>query len=214
MYVSFHSAKDRRWTVEEVANTLTRQADLPPSAARFDGQLLRVTVKPRFLDDWAKVDEVKTISKAVKPIFANQVARGILGADTDVFIPNDNQNFRGAGQVVAVADSGLDIAHPAFIGKVIVLFAGVPGMDINDRIGHGTHVCGSLLGSDTYWAWFSATTRSGIRRSFSDAGLRGGYGIRREPNCFAYSATCTPSLHTQQLLVWWECGTTSTSIRP
>lgn len=64
----------------------------------------------------------------------------------------DNHGLTGAGQVVGVADSGLDMGcmtnmHPDFEGRVI----GATGWYTNgiwhDALGHGTHVAGSILGS-------------------------------------------------------------------
>src|SRR6185295_19835275 len=51
-----------------------------------------------------------------------------------------------AGEIVAVADTGLDDTHPDFQGRVAGIVArGRPG-DSSDPHGHGTHVSGSVLG--------------------------------------------------------------------
>lgn len=60
--------------------------------------------------------------------------------------------FFGAGQIVAVTDSGLDTGDPNtlspdFAGRIVAAHPLVEGASWNDEFGHGTHVAGSLLGS-------------------------------------------------------------------
>jgi len=63
-----------------------------------------------------------------------------------------NYGINGARQLVAVADTGLDSGnlttlHPDFTNCVQATYAlGRPG-DWSDTHGHGTHVCGSVLGN-------------------------------------------------------------------
>jgi len=59
------------------------------------------------------------------------------------------QNFLGNGVKVAVLDTGLDLAHPDFAGRVSAANCRsfVPGMPtVNDGNGHGTHCCGLVNG--------------------------------------------------------------------
>jgi serine protease AprX len=56
----------------------------------------------------------------------------------------------GAGQVVAVADSGFDTGdtnHPDFAGRIIATQVLSAGGDLADEYGHGTHVIGSVGGA-------------------------------------------------------------------
>ncbi len=65
-----------------------------------------------------------------------------------------HQIATGNGVVVAVIDSGLDLTHPDFAGKIVapvsyVCPAGGPkpcfGNHVDDRNGHGTHVAGTIV---------------------------------------------------------------------
>ncbi len=62
------------------------------------------------------------------------------------------QNFRidGAGVVVGVLDTGIDGTHPAFTGKILAFkdFTPEAAIEPSDGQGHGTHVCGSVAGSN------------------------------------------------------------------
>ncbi|MER9133261.1 S8 family serine peptidase [Mesorhizobium sp. M0768] len=54
----------------------------------------------------------------------------------------------GSGVRVAVIDTGIDSAHPAFAGKKIIgrNFTGGDPNDFTDRHGHGTHCAGTIFG--------------------------------------------------------------------
>ncbi|HNX75375.1 MAG TPA: S8 family serine peptidase [Candidatus Rifleibacterium sp.] len=62
------------------------------------------------------------------------------------------QQFRidGAGVVVGVLDTGIDGKHPAFTGKILAFkdFTPEAATEPSDGQGHGTHVCGSVAGSN------------------------------------------------------------------
>jgi subtilisin family serine protease len=64
-----------------------------------------------------------------------------------------NRGFIGKGQVVAVADTGLDSGKVStvsadFVGNLIKGYAvGLGGTSWEDTMGHGTHVCGSVTGN-------------------------------------------------------------------
>lgn len=60
------------------------------------------------------------------------------------------QHTKGAGVVVAVIDTGLDVNHPDFAGRIInpVNLTYEPG-GVQDNEGHGTHVAGIIAGAKT-----------------------------------------------------------------
>ncbi|PWY93849.1 subtilisin-like protein [Aspergillus sclerotioniger CBS 115572] len=122
-------------------------AHADPDVLEVAGNKIRVHVENQYLDDLAAVDEVRVIEPVHKPRLFNNRARAIMGAPVQV----NGTEFRGDGEFVAVADTGFDIGrkddvHPAFTDRVSRLYAlGRPGKSC-DPDGHGTHVCGSVLG--------------------------------------------------------------------
>ncbi len=134
----------------DTAATLDRIAAVAGvSRAGLDARngTVRTVVDADRLDALAGIDQVHHIEKDHDKQLWNNVARGILGAE----IVATRTPFAGAGQIVAVCDTGFDNGdvanpHPAFEGRVRQLYAlGRPG-DASDQNGHGTHVCGSVLG--------------------------------------------------------------------
>lgn len=73
------------------------------------------------------------------------MARGILRLEAK----GQSLGLEGEGQIIGIADTGLDEHHPDFEGRIVQIVArGRPGprADSSDPEGHGTHVAGCALG--------------------------------------------------------------------
>ncbi|MFE3773113.1 S8 family serine peptidase [Streptomyces sp. NPDC057579] len=119
---------------------------------RSGRQKVRMTVPEENLTALTSLDEIRHVEEVPDMVLYNSVAGGLLHAR----VSHNGTDFRGAEQVVAIADTGLDKGstqdvHPAFQGRVKRLIAlGRTGPDrTDDPDGHGTHVAGSVLGNGT-----------------------------------------------------------------
>ena len=144
---------------------------------------VRLVVQERYLENVARIDEVQSIVEVRPNKLLNNIARNILMGNGGVAdlkdVTIDGTTFRGQGQIVAVADTGVDSDHPAFDGRILATFAlGRPGRT-DDTEGHGTHVCGSVLGNGTTKGgetiWGTAPEAKLVMQSIGDsAGGLGG----------------------------------------
>jgi hypothetical protein len=93
-----------------------------------------------------QIDDLKAVKRQeqyVEPKLANDVARVLLRLDAPPAVTGFPD---GSGQIVAVADTGIDQEHPDFAGRIVAAIGFGPGGTTDDFHGHGTHVAGSVLG--------------------------------------------------------------------
>ena len=100
------------------------------------------------LTEVRKIAGVDLIEEFIKPELHNDKARLFLNIERQTGSGlNINIPYQGEGQIVGVADTGIDVNHPDLrdrIHKVVAL--GRRG-DPSDPNGHGTHVSGSIVGN-------------------------------------------------------------------
>jgi serine protease AprX len=101
-------------------------------------------------EEIAKNTAVQSFDEYIAPRFHNDMARTIIGLNTFTPAANPGITYTGDGQIVGVADTGIDEHHPDFnnqIHKRPVAWGRVN--DYSDFNGHGTHVAGSIVGNGT-----------------------------------------------------------------
>jgi len=91
----------------------------------------------------AQLPGVHRVEPARERKLANDLARVTLGIATDTITTANYLNLTGSNVVVEVNDTGVDINHPDFLGRVAYDNLG----SVNDTDGHGTHVAGIIAGS-------------------------------------------------------------------
>lgn len=125
--------------------------------------IIRTTIKSNAIPEIAAINGVMWIEPWIEPVLLNDVARGIMAVDTTVW---GTYHLFGEGQIVAVADTGLDVGtddqnmSADFRGRIVAAYSRGRANDWSDRCvtvtctvtmrnpsGHGTHVAGSVLGN-------------------------------------------------------------------
>ncbi|KIY01948.1 uncharacterized protein Z520_02086 [Fonsecaea multimorphosa CBS 102226] len=143
--------------IESLASTIVSKTQISRDEMEIVPGKIRLTAKLSQLVDIAKDDRVRIIEEVLQPVLYDDEARQVVHADN---VQVEGLAFGGKGQIVTVADSGFDIGstedcHPAFTGKVMQLVSFGRSKEalsdqqkVNDPDGHGTHVCGIVLGQD------------------------------------------------------------------
>jgi subtilisin family serine protease len=134
--------------IEALGGKVTRRAQ------RMTASVLRVEIAPATVPDIAGLDEVLWVEPYLPPALLNDVGGGAIMRANDV---RSSLGLYGEGQIVGVADSGLDVGATSsemsddFEGRIAHAEATCKYFDLrttwNDFDGHGTHVAGSVLGN-------------------------------------------------------------------
>jgi subtilisin family serine protease len=134
------------------SGALTRDLQAQGLAARLDATAAQAALI-------ARLESVRWLEPAGQPRLLNDVAGAILGAQA----ARDAHGLFGAGQIVAIVDSGLDTGElatlsPDFAGRIEAAHVlSTTVADWGDGHGHGTHVAGSLLGAGVQSGAITAT---------------------------------------------------------
>jgi hypothetical protein len=111
---------------------------------------LRLSLPAERVESLAALPDVVWVELYRAPTVFNDIAAGVINT-TSI---RSSLGLYGAGQKVAVADSGLDNGslanlHPDIRGRVLQAYClGRPSpCDWSDYVAHGTHVVGSVLGN-------------------------------------------------------------------
>jgi subtilisin family serine protease len=136
--------------VERLADTAENRKKLQEQASK--DQLPSVVVD--FGQDVALLSSgaLQTASKIAR-VQGPSIAKGdhvkVDEADADVLFTDDGfSEIKADDVVVAVIDSGLDVNHPAFKGRVVKPYNTMTGTsDVTDTNSHGTHCAGIIAGA-------------------------------------------------------------------
>ena len=149
-------------------------ASMTPGAAVSEDSAIQ-SVDPEYFMFAAGInptDYMKGVLRAAEMIYKDLGAGGIAEEEVEITpevlgatwgliacrVPPSN--FNGTGIKAAVLDTGFDLGHPEFIGRVFVTntFVAQPVQDLN---GHGTHTAGNACGPQApagliqrYWIAF------------------------------------------------------------
>jgi subtilisin family serine protease len=141
----------------ELADYLRTQGATIAGTARYDwGLLFRVTAPAAALPRLIQHPTISWVERYLEPHLANAEGRKVMGVE-GVW---QRSGYFGAGQIIAVSDSGLSVQEalsPDFGNRLIRAFA-PSEMNLatpqcrakttwTDLNGHGTHVAGSVLGN-------------------------------------------------------------------
>ncbi len=145
-----------------------------PSEPTPGGKVITVSFDPAAENMASRVEQLAALHgvRSVEPYvlrqLRNDIAAGLMGSQ-EVQDPT-GLNLSGRGEIVGMADSGLDTGvpssiHPDFSGRIASLFswpvaadwssivtnAGADDGPADARSGHGTHTAGSILGNGSVW---------------------------------------------------------------
>lgn len=135
--------------ISAVLQAVTREGGTVLAESRSERSLVRAEIPTKALAALSRVKEIAWIEPYIEPKLTNRMSRQI----TAVNPVWEDFGLYGAGQIVAVADTGLDNGQnnqtmsADFRGRIVAAYARARTNDWSDLHGHGTHVCGSVLGS-------------------------------------------------------------------
>lgn len=140
-----------------LAEQIIEKTDIARDSIQVLDNKVRIDAPIDQLEAIAALRDVRILEEVVQPTLYDSQALQIISAP----LKNPGMSaFKGKNQVVAVVDTGFDTGsledcHPAFTDRVKDLIpvgrASMTGDDaakVNDPQGHGTHVCGTIVGRE------------------------------------------------------------------
>jgi len=131
-----------------IAAEVTKAAGTVRAFGSGDNPYVEITIPAQAISAIAKKHGVAWIEPRVERKLFNDVARGIMNVNSTW----SGIGIYGSGEMVAVADTGLDTGSLTtmsadFAGRVFKYYKLGRSNKWDDPDAHGTHVCGSVLGS-------------------------------------------------------------------
>ncbi|WP_435852897.1 S8 family serine peptidase [Streptomyces vietnamensis] len=111
------------------------------------------TDKGRARAFWDAITPAKADARSLDGGIGKLWLDGQVKADLSESVPQTGapsawaKGFDGTGTTVAVLDSGIDPTHPDVKDRIVGTKSFIPGEEVTDRHGHGTHVASTVLGS-------------------------------------------------------------------
>ncbi|MGW0936166.1 S8 family serine peptidase [Streptomyces sp. NPDC002666] len=102
-----------------------------------------------FWDDIAKTSTARSLDNGIAKLWLD----GRVEAALKDSVPQINapqawaEGYDGKGIKVAVLDTGIDADHPDVKDRILETRSFVPGEEVDDKNGHGTHVASTIAGS-------------------------------------------------------------------
>ncbi|MFE7626028.1 S8 family serine peptidase [Streptomyces sp. NPDC057509] len=102
-----------------------------------------------FWDDIARTTTARSLDNGIAKLWLDGRAEAALKDS----VPQINapqawaDGYDGKGIKVAVLDTGIDVDHPDVKDRILETKSFVPGQEVDDKNGHGTHVASTIAGS-------------------------------------------------------------------
>ncbi|KAF2269960.1 subtilisin-like protein [Lojkania enalia] len=142
VYISLH--EDHRNRLEQIRQKIIQVLGIDPELVNADAFILRAKLQSHEIARVAGIDEVQRIEEIPRLALSNNHARVDLNLEYIIGAANSRLVVGGGlGQIIAIADTGVDDQHEALRGRVRV----IEGSRNTDARGHGTHVAASAIGS-------------------------------------------------------------------
>ncbi len=135
--VKLHQAKYLPGVVKWLASRNRK-----PLWKRGDQLQVALVEGSKMLADLARRSEVAVIEKVETPRLYDEPARTLLGLAKN----NVNLGLKGEGEIIGIADTGIDITHADLKQRLAGTSAWGRTGDVSDPEGHGTHVAGCAAG--------------------------------------------------------------------